>query len=209
MQYEEAGYLSDAMVNYLARLGWSHGDEELFEREQLIAWFDGQHLARSPAQWDAAKLNWVNAHRLKLMDDAALAALVSAQLKQRGIDAPDEVLLSRLCSLYKDRCATTGELADWLRSGPCRSCGPCHSCGAPWLVDVVRASGQRRMDEERDRRGHQGNARRIRFEDAATGARSPCAGVRPDADAVARRGARVVLSRCCDRTLEPDVIFCL
>jgi glutamyl-tRNA synthetase len=115
MQYEEAGYLSDAMVNYLARLGWSHGDDELFEREQLVAWFDGQHLARSPAQWDAAKLNWVNAHRLKQMDDVALAALVSAQLKQRGIDATDDVQLGRLCALYKDRCATTGELADWLR----------------------------------------------------------------------------------------------
>ena len=115
MQYEEAGYLSDAMVNYLARLGWSHGDDELFEREQLIGWFDGQHLARSPAQWDAAKLNWVNAHRLKQMDEAALATLVMAQLKQRGINATDEVQLSRLCALYKDRCATTGELADWLR----------------------------------------------------------------------------------------------
>jgi glutamyl-tRNA synthetase len=103
------------MVNYLARLGWSHGDEELFEREQLIGWFDGQHLARSPAQWDAAKLNWVNAHRLKQLNDAALAALVLAQLKQRGIEVTDEVQLSRLCALYKDRCATTGELADWLR----------------------------------------------------------------------------------------------
>jgi glutamyl-tRNA synthetase len=114
MQYEEAGYLSDAMVNYLARLGWSHGDEELFEREQLVAWFDGQHLARSPAQWDVAKLNWVNAHRLKQMADAPLAELVAVQLSRRGLGSGDTARLALLCALYKDRCATTGELADWL-----------------------------------------------------------------------------------------------
>ena len=50
--YEDAGYLPEAMLNYLARLGWSHGDDELFTREQMVAWFDGSHLAKSPAQWD-------------------------------------------------------------------------------------------------------------------------------------------------------------
>ena len=113
MQYEEAGYLPDAMVNYLSRLGWSHGDDELFTREQLVSWFDGHHLAKSPAQWDAAKLNWVNAHYLKGMADASLAALVSAQLARRGIVA-SEAQLTPLCGLFKDRCATTGELAEWL-----------------------------------------------------------------------------------------------
>ncbi len=54
--YEEGGYLPEAMLNYLARLGWSHGDEELFSREQLVSWFDGTHLNKSPAQWDPAKL---------------------------------------------------------------------------------------------------------------------------------------------------------
>ena len=56
------------MLNYLARLGWSHGDEELFSREQLVAWFDGSHLAKSPAQWDPAKLAWVNAQYIKQAD---------------------------------------------------------------------------------------------------------------------------------------------
>jgi glutamyl-tRNA synthetase len=114
MQYEEGGYLPDAMVNYLARLGWSHGDDELFSREQLVAWFDGQHLARSPAQWDAAKLNWVNAHRLKQADDGELAALVRAQLARRGIDAAASQALAGMCALFKDRCATTAELAEWI-----------------------------------------------------------------------------------------------
>jgi glutamyl-tRNA synthetase len=112
--YEEAGYLPEAMLNYLARLGWSHGDEELFSRAQLVQWFDGQHLSKSPAQWDAAKLAWVNAHYLKHTDDAALAVLVAAQLKRLGVDAQASEPLGRMCALYKDRCATTVELAQWL-----------------------------------------------------------------------------------------------
>ena len=112
--YEEAGYLPEAMLNYLARLGWSHGDEELFSREQLVQWFDGEHLSKSPAQWDPAKLSWVNAHYIKHTDDARLAGLVAAQLARRGIDAGSLERLQRLCALFKDRCATTVELADWL-----------------------------------------------------------------------------------------------
>ncbi|MES2227139.1 MAG: glutamate--tRNA ligase [Pseudomonadota bacterium] len=112
--YEEAGYLPEAMLNYLARLGWSHGDEELFSREQLVQWFDGQHLSKSPAQWDAAKLAWVNAHYLKHTDDATLAVLVAAQLKRLGLDGEAAETLRRMCALYKDRCTTTVELAQWL-----------------------------------------------------------------------------------------------
>jgi glutamyl-tRNA synthetase len=112
--YEDAGYLPEAMLNYLARLGWSHGDDELFSREQLVQWFDGQHLSKSPAQWDVAKLDWVNAHYLKHTDDATLAALVAAQLARRGIEAPADAALARMCALFKDRCATTVALADWV-----------------------------------------------------------------------------------------------
>lgn len=113
-QYEAAGYLPEAMLNYLARLGWSHGDDELFSREQLVSWFDGQHLAKSPAQWDAAKLNWVNAHYLKALPDDTLAAHVVARFAERGIAAVADDQLSRMCALFKDRCATTVELCDWL-----------------------------------------------------------------------------------------------
>ncbi len=115
LQYRDAGYLPEAMINYLARLGWSHGDNELFSREQMVAWFDGQHLAKSAAQWDAAKLNWVNAHHLKAADDARLASLVVPLLQSHGIDAAgDMALLAARCALFKDRCATLVELADWL-----------------------------------------------------------------------------------------------
>ena len=113
-QYETAGYLPEAMLNYLARLGWSHGDDELFDREQLVSWFDGQHLAKSPAQWDAAKLNWVNAHYLKVLPDEALAAHVVARFAERGTAVVADAQLVRLCALFKDRCATTVELCDWL-----------------------------------------------------------------------------------------------
>jgi glutamyl-tRNA synthetase len=110
-QYRDEGYLPDAMVNYLARLGWSHGDEEIFSREQFLQWFNLDHLGRSAAQFDEAKLRWVNAQHLKAMSDDALAPLVQAQLHKRGIHGDER--LPRLCALFKDRCDTTLALADW------------------------------------------------------------------------------------------------
>ncbi|PNG47011.1 MULTISPECIES: glutamate--tRNA ligase [unclassified Variovorax] len=109
--YEEGGYLPEAMLNYLARLGWSHGDDELFTREQMVAWFDGTHLSKSPAQWDAAKLAWVNAQYIKAKPDAELAQLVAAQLQKRGIVSDER--LAAICALFKDRCDTIVALADW------------------------------------------------------------------------------------------------
>ena len=110
-QYREEGYLPDAMVNYLARLGWSHGDDEIFSREQFLQWFNLDHLGKSAAQFDEAKLRWVNAQHLKAMADEALAPLVQAQLQKRGIQADER--LPRICALFKDRCDTTVVLADW------------------------------------------------------------------------------------------------
>ncbi|QJR10636.1 Glutamate--tRNA ligase [Usitatibacter rugosus] len=74
MQYRDDGFLGDAMVNYLARLGWSHGDDEVFSREQLVEWFDFAHVSRSPARWDPEKLTWMNGEYLKRVPDAELAA---------------------------------------------------------------------------------------------------------------------------------------
>ena len=113
-QYEQDGFLPEAMLNYLARLGWSHGDEELFSREQMVSWFDGSHLSKSPAQWDAAKLAWVNAHYLKTMADEPLGELVAAQLARRGRANPSAAEVARVVGLFKDRCSTTVELADWV-----------------------------------------------------------------------------------------------
>ena len=113
-QYRDEGYLPDAMVNYLARLGWSHGDDEIFSRAQFLEWFDLDHLGRSAAQFDEAKLRWVNAQHLKAMDDAALAPLVAAQLQTRGIAADPR--LPAICGLFKERCDTTVALADWAQA---------------------------------------------------------------------------------------------
>jgi glutamyl-tRNA synthetase len=111
-QYAAEGYLPDAMVNYLARLGWSHGDDEIFSRAQFLQWFNLDHLGRSAAQFDEAKLRWVNAQHMKAMSGEALAPLVTEQLSRRGIAT--DARLPRLCDLLKDRCDTTVALADWV-----------------------------------------------------------------------------------------------
>ena len=140
--YADAGYLPEALLNYLARLGWSHGDEEIFSANQLVQWFDGSHLARSPAQWDPAKLAWVNAQHLKAADDTRLARLVQAQLASRGVAGvavvPDE-RLAAMCALYKDRCSTTVELADWLQMYFAPVSAPADAL-ASHLTDPVRAA---------------------------------------------------------------------
>ncbi len=117
-QYRDEGYLPDAMVNYLARLGWSHGDDEIFSRAQFLEWFNLDHLGRSAGQFDEAKLRWVNAQHLKAMEDAQLAALVRPFVVQAGVpeaqlDADDR--LPRICALFKDRCETLVDLARWAR----------------------------------------------------------------------------------------------
>jgi glutamyl-tRNA synthetase len=99
--YRDAGYLPDAMVNYLARLGWSHGDDEIFSREQFLQWFDLDHLG------------WVNAQHLKASADESLALIVGDLLKQRGVAA--DARLPAICGLFKDRCETTVALADWVQ----------------------------------------------------------------------------------------------
>jgi glutamyl-tRNA synthetase len=114
-QYAAEGYLPDAMVNYLARLGWSHGDDEIFSREQFVAWFNLDHLGKSAAQFDEAKLRWVNAQHLKAMSDAALAHAVKPFLSTDAAAGLDDARLARGCGLFKDRCSTLVELAHWLQ----------------------------------------------------------------------------------------------
>ncbi|HWI82274.1 glutamate--tRNA ligase [Ramlibacter sp.] len=136
-QYRDEGYLPDAMVNYLARLGWSHGDEEIFTREQFLSWFDLDHLGRSAAQFDEAKLRWVNAQHIKLTPDDQLAVLVAQQLKKRGIENLFEDHVARICAVFKDRCDTTVALADWAEKFY-RPVRPTAEDVAKHLTDVVR-----------------------------------------------------------------------
>ena len=114
-QYRDEGYLPDAMVNYLARLGWSHGDDEIFSRQQFLEWFNLDHLGRSAGQFDDAKLRWVNAQHMKLTPDDELAAMVMPFLEKLGLDSKTvaDGRLPRICSLFKDRCDTLVDLAHW------------------------------------------------------------------------------------------------
>lgn len=110
-QYKAEGYLPDAMVNYLARLGWSHGDDEIFTREQFLAWFDLDHLGKSAAQFDETKLRWVNAQHIKAAQDESLADWVKPFLLAEGVQPDSNLPL--LCGLLKDRCDTLVALASW------------------------------------------------------------------------------------------------
>ena len=112
-QYAAEGFLPDAMLNYLARLGWSHGDDEIFSRQQFLQWFDLDHLGKSAAQFDEAKLRWVNGQHLKALPDAELLDLVQAFLAPLGVSLHGERGL-KACALFKDRCSTLVELAHWL-----------------------------------------------------------------------------------------------
>ncbi|MFA5662939.1 glutamate--tRNA ligase [Castellaniella sp.] len=110
MEYERMGYLPEAMVNYLARLGWSHGDDELFTREQFVAWFDPRNLSRSPAQWDPRKLNWVNAHTLRTLRPEDLARQVAPRIERLG-GTCGQVDLPAIMALLCDRAETLEDLA--------------------------------------------------------------------------------------------------
>lgn len=110
-QYEEEGYLPDAIVNYLARLGWAHGDDEIFSREQFIEWFDLEHLSRSAAQFDAKKLRWLNNHYLKQTDDRVLAQMVRPRVEALGVQVAG-ASLEGVVALLKDRSETLQQLAE-------------------------------------------------------------------------------------------------
>jgi len=114
MQYDEAGYLPDAVINYLARLGWSHGDDEVFSRAQLVEWFDLDHITASAAQFNTEKLNWLNGQYIRQADDAVLVADAARRLAARGVALAGGPALEALVPLYKDRSATLNELADAL-----------------------------------------------------------------------------------------------
>jgi glutamyl-tRNA synthetase len=115
MQYHEEGYLPEALVNYLARLGWSHGDDEVFSATQLVEWFDLRHISRSPAQFNPEKLGWMNHEYIKVADDARLGREVSQRLEAAGVSLADGPLPLEAVKLFKDRARTLVELADGAR----------------------------------------------------------------------------------------------
>jgi glutamyl-tRNA synthetase len=112
MQYHEDGYLPEAVLNYLARLGWSHGDDEVFSMRQFCDWFDLDHITPSAAQFNTEKLNWLNAQYLKQAGDARLAGLVRQRLEARGVAVAERPSLETIAGVYKERVVNLNELAD-------------------------------------------------------------------------------------------------
>jgi glutamyl-tRNA synthetase len=112
MQYHDEGYLPEALLNYLARLGWGHGDDELFTVAQFVEWFDLDDVSRSPAKFDPTKLDWINQQYLKTADDKRLAALVAPILRLRECDPDHGPALERVVALVKERATSIVELGD-------------------------------------------------------------------------------------------------
>jgi len=113
--YRDMGYLPEALRNYLVRLGWSHGDDEIFSTEQAIAWFDLGGVGRAPARFDFAKLESLNSHYLLLREDADLVELIEPRLAERRrqpIDADERARLLASMPDLKERARTLVDLAD-------------------------------------------------------------------------------------------------
>jgi glutamyl-tRNA synthetase len=111
MDYPAQGYLPEAMLNYLARLGWSHGDEEVFSMEQFCGWFDLDHLSKSPAQFNPEKLAWLNNHYIKLADNERLATLVRPLLQAQGAQFDGAPALAQTIAMLKERANTVNDIA--------------------------------------------------------------------------------------------------
>ena len=116
MQYDEEGFLVEAVINYLARLGWSHGDDEVFSRQQFIEWFDLDHITASAAQFNTEKLLWLNQHYMKALPASELAAKVKPRLEARKINTDNGPDLEKAVALYVDRSNTLNTLADAIES---------------------------------------------------------------------------------------------
>ena len=112
MDYPAKGYLPEAMLNYLARLGWSHGDDEVFSMEQFCAWFNLDHLTRSAAQFNNEKLAWLNNHYIKQADNERLAGLARPLMEAQGAVFAGGPDLAAVLALMKERTNTINELAD-------------------------------------------------------------------------------------------------
>jgi glutamyl-tRNA synthetase len=111
--FRDEGILPEAMVNYLARLGWSHGDREVFTRAELIELFDVKDVAASGAVFDRTKLEWLSQHWMKQMEGARLAALAGPFIARAGLAAPaDPAWLARVVDTLKERARTLVELVE-------------------------------------------------------------------------------------------------
>lgn len=113
-EFDDMGYLPESLRNYLAKLGWGHGDDEIFTDAQAIQWFEIKDVISAPARLDWAKLNHINNHYIREADPARLAALVTTILQSRDVHLRqgDQALIERAIPFVRDGAKTTLELAD-------------------------------------------------------------------------------------------------
>jgi glutamyl-tRNA synthetase len=111
MAYREMGYLPEALVNYLARLGWSHGDQEIFSLEEMVGAFSLKHVGKAAAVFNPDKLDWLNAHYIKNTSDEKLAELAWPFMEKRGFARPDWAVLEKIVATLKQRSKTLEEMA--------------------------------------------------------------------------------------------------
>lgn len=112
MEYRAMGFMPDALLNYLIRLGWSHGDQELFTREEMFAKFDFDHVSASPARFDMEKAYWVNHQYLKSIDPAVVAPEFDWHLRRIGADPSKGPDLKAVIEQQRERCRTLVEMAE-------------------------------------------------------------------------------------------------
>jgi len=112
LQYRNEGFLSEAMQNYLVRLGWSSGDQEIFSLDEMISSFDIQDVNRAASSFDIDKLKWLNQHYIKVSDSAQLVSLLSDRLEDRGIDLSSGPPVDDVVSALRERAQTLDEMAD-------------------------------------------------------------------------------------------------
>jgi glutamyl-tRNA synthetase len=114
IEYEREGILPEAMLNYLTRLGWSHGDQEIFSKEQLIECFNTDSLGTSAAVFDTTKLHWLNAQYIKEADPQRIAKLLQPILAEQGVPCEDAEAIAALVPMYAPRSKTLVEMAQGL-----------------------------------------------------------------------------------------------
>ncbi|QDP01589.1 glutamate--tRNA ligase [Thalassotalea sp. PS06] len=111
MQYRDDGYLPEALLNYLVRLGWSHGDQEIFSREEMIELFDLSGCNRAPSAFNTEKLIWVNQHYMKSLDPEYVASHLQWHMNEQGINTDNGPALSDVVKVQADRVKTLKEMA--------------------------------------------------------------------------------------------------
>ena len=112
LHYRDEGFLPEALLNDLARLGWSHGDQEIFTLDEMIAAFDIAHVNKAAAAFDPEKLLWVNQQHMMRAPLARLAAVLRSQLARLGIECDDHPLLEGVAAVQRERARTLKEMAE-------------------------------------------------------------------------------------------------